>query len=326
MSQIKKDMKHLYYTTILAFLVGTILSFLVGTILSCKKQKSQLIPAEIDDYVISFFQDARDNGLDIYLEDYDLSIEFTILEDATGTCTLPSNVIGIDSLAWKQITEFGKKQLIYHELGHCILGRIHDNDQQFENGECKSMMRDNTMTDCNTNFISDSWRAYYIQELFSTNDDLPDWYDLSSYPRLPDSLSYNLIEIDTTISNRLRLNDAQFEEDANFQICLTLENWQATENCIYIVWAQRDYQLCSNNKTIIRKNTGGANPRGTYYEKVQVNHQDVERLCILKEDNFYHFFVGDRLIHIMDYELLEHKNINVPMDGPINLNLTIFNF
>jgi hypothetical protein len=44
----------------------------------------------------------------------------------TGIANSRANNIVIDRKAWREYNEGGREQLIYHELGHCVLGLDHD--------------------------------------------------------------------------------------------------------------------------------------------------------------------------------------------------------
>ncbi|MEP7320203.1 MAG: hypothetical protein ABI921_15710 [Panacibacter sp.] len=71
--------------------------------------------------------------------------------------------------------------LIFHEMGHCMLGREHDTNLM-PRGYAKSIMYPNDITlyspcvypigdSCNQLYR----RAYYVDELFDTSTPLPDW-------------------------------------------------------------------------------------------------------------------------------------------------------
>jgi len=57
-----------------------------------------------------------------------------------------------------------KEYLVFHELGHCILGRSHSNDI-LENGDCKSIMQSGT-SNCKGNY-NDENREMLLDELFN---------------------------------------------------------------------------------------------------------------------------------------------------------------
>lgn len=72
--------------------------------------------------------------------------------------------------------------LVFHELGHCVLGRDH-NTELLPNGDPKSMMTPGNYDlyapcvyqigdeDCNFTFK----RTYYVDELFDESTPVPDW-------------------------------------------------------------------------------------------------------------------------------------------------------
>lgn len=72
--------------------------------------------------------------------------------------------------------------LVFHELGHCILGREHDNST-LPNGELKSLMNQHDLgvySSCVYAVGSDPCdlrfkRTYYLDELFDENAPVPDW-------------------------------------------------------------------------------------------------------------------------------------------------------
>jgi hypothetical protein len=71
----------------------------------------------------------------IFGEKVQMSIEFsnTLASQYAGMCTVEENdtyrygtrMIQINPTYWPGIGFYGQQQLIYHELGHCALGRVH---------------------------------------------------------------------------------------------------------------------------------------------------------------------------------------------------------
>lgn len=90
--------------------------------------------------------------------------------EVLGKCTIGAPymitpVVRISREHWEYLTDMAKEQLVYHELGHCLLYRGHTETYTTIDGKRipKSVMisyeiSDNTYT---TN------RAYYIHELFN---------------------------------------------------------------------------------------------------------------------------------------------------------------
>lgn len=61
-----------------------------------------------------------------------VSISFGELEyPIIGRCMrgiYPYSYIKVDKIAWDKMNNDGKEELIYHELGHCVLFLLHDDD------------------------------------------------------------------------------------------------------------------------------------------------------------------------------------------------------
>lgn len=96
-----------------------ILIFLVG----CGTK----IEGVIDPAFISYAQDFE---LKMGVSISSISISFAPQKyPVLGVCKIRNMIsdIEIDPVAWNKMSGQGKEQLIYHELGHCALGRPHDN-------------------------------------------------------------------------------------------------------------------------------------------------------------------------------------------------------
>lgn len=72
--------------------------------------------------------------------------------------------IFISQAHWNNLTELGRENLIFHELGHCILNRDHVDRLVEENGEMYpvSVMFPTTLSD----ELYEKHRDYYLRELF----------------------------------------------------------------------------------------------------------------------------------------------------------------
>lgn len=83
--------------------------------------------------VYAFEQDSNDQGTPHHVS---LSIQFGEVDqskaDVVGTCYRyplgAGNHINIDKVRWDRMSADDQKMVVYHELGHCILGRDHRND------------------------------------------------------------------------------------------------------------------------------------------------------------------------------------------------------
>ncbi|MCS6832652.1 MAG: hypothetical protein NZ521_03675, partial [Flammeovirgaceae bacterium] len=85
------------------------------------------------------------------------------------------NIIRIDTqcLAWRY-NDTSREVLIFHELGHAILLRFHDNSR-LPNGAWKTLMTGTRWSIFDFYITEPSRRDYYIDELFNPNTPTPDW-------------------------------------------------------------------------------------------------------------------------------------------------------
>lgn len=82
------------------------------------------------------------------------SIKFTKLETSVyGRCYYFKNRMVINNLFWKDLNNLQREQLIFHELGHCLLKLGHDD------------IGTNLMN--SSDFISDDWYIYDYDNLMN---------------------------------------------------------------------------------------------------------------------------------------------------------------
>ncbi len=149
------------------------------------------VPAEIEPYIQTFLAEAKLRGKDLRINN--LIVEFGTPEhqEICGECLQTSGkpdrqkriIISTQSSCWADITPRVREGLVFHELGHCILGRINHKDTHLPNGDFASLMNTNDVTlyapcvyelsgsNCDQSFK----RPYYLDELFDENTPLPDW-------------------------------------------------------------------------------------------------------------------------------------------------------
>lgn len=100
---------------------------------SCGKPHNKMvaIAPEARPYVDSFEVESAKVGMPIVIDD--LQVVFVHNYDNTetlGSCHQENNatpLINIDQQSWDWGTDAQHEQLVFHELGHCILHRVHDN-------------------------------------------------------------------------------------------------------------------------------------------------------------------------------------------------------
>lgn len=151
---------------------------------ACKREeippKVREIPAIIEPYIELFEQEAASRGLDITIDNLIVEFEEDLRGgDAAGLCTFasessPTPHIRLDTTSFNwQNNEFHRELLVFHELGHCILNRLH-RDDELPNGNFTSIMRSTgeQLYGGNLNYFK---RDYYLDELFDEGTPAPDW-------------------------------------------------------------------------------------------------------------------------------------------------------
>jgi len=113
---------------------------------------------------------ARGLTFDLDLHRLETSLEPIDEGNVVGQCEwhshAPEHVI-IDMEFWENASDLAREYVMFHELGHCILFREHDNSES-PFGNCLSIMASGT-TDCRFGYNSET-REYYLDELFGLID------------------------------------------------------------------------------------------------------------------------------------------------------------
>jgi hypothetical protein len=288
---------------------------------SCTHEHSQHIPSEIRSYVDEFSSDAKDKGIDIDLKNFTLDVSFTSLPDAEGRCYFDGNKVQIDSNFWNRSNQIQRRFIVYHELGHCILDRRHDNTT-LPNGECKSLMRGDVYN-CSENLVSEKWWDYYLSELFVNNEELPAWYDLNEIPA--SVFIINFEKLDTTLAID---PDLERTKDLNCQLKLNpSENFQITfeykDFPIGIIpkiktnYFEFHQSFYGASLYLNYKNPVDPNSKMEIYSNESISFTDRNiKLTVKYKDNLMYFFTNNKLIHVSD----------IDFDSPISIYNLNFNF
>jgi len=143
---------------------------------SCELDSNQFDPIEetqnlnpLEVYLQSFEAEARKRNLIIDLNEIDLTAEIKEIDEdhVAGTCSYSShfpNHITIDESFWNNATNLIREMVVFHELGHCVLGQGHREDTD-ANGNCLSLMQSGT-EGC-TLLYNEINRTYYLDEFFT---------------------------------------------------------------------------------------------------------------------------------------------------------------
>lgn len=126
------------------------------------------VDSELWSYWESFEEEAALRGVDIDLEALELVGIFVEIDQdhVAGSCTFSSNqprVIRIDRTIWKDLPDRYREFIVFHELGHCVLFREHDESTDRQ-GNCLSIMRSG-VDGCRDAYNEDT-RGIYLDELF----------------------------------------------------------------------------------------------------------------------------------------------------------------
>jgi len=157
--------------------------FFILFVSSCSKSHDYKVDSAFSDYLQRFENEAATRGHVFNPTKDGLIIEFGDLTDsAAGLTHYETPVrIQIDRTYWNAISKTAgadmmKEDLLFHELGHALLGRKHLNST-LENGDWKSIMCGGDKVNnrsWNINYRGER-RKYYLDELFDESTKQPDF-------------------------------------------------------------------------------------------------------------------------------------------------------
>lgn len=138
---------------------------------SCSNEEDLNFDA-IDDELLPHFQkfeeEAGKRGLNIQIENEGITAEIANIAspNVAGQCSTGGEDEGsiiIDRPFWERSDYLTREMLVFHELGHCVLSRPHD-DSRNGMGHCNSIMASGTST-CTLEYTAET-RDGYLDELF----------------------------------------------------------------------------------------------------------------------------------------------------------------
>jgi len=120
-------------------------SILMLIMSNCTKQSDNEIEAELKIHFDTFVTEAEAHDMDISLDQIDIGAYVANIEQrgTLGQCKSYSDgskQIVIDQSFWNSASELEREYVVFHELGHCLLGRDHD-DTKDSSGKCISIMQ-----------------------------------------------------------------------------------------------------------------------------------------------------------------------------------------
>jgi len=160
-------------------------------IAACQKKVSFVpvynVPAQFEPYVQSFKTEAAARGQQLTINnliirfDSSMTLQYCALSNVVSSKNDVQKIISLNPYiqCWQNGAQL--ETLLFHEMGHCILGRQHET-ALLPNGDPKSIMYPDDLTmyapcaypisdTCNQGYK----RTYYVDELFNPNTPVPDW-------------------------------------------------------------------------------------------------------------------------------------------------------
>lgn len=141
------------------------------SVASCSKEEEQStnFDSSLQEYFKRFEQEASIRNIHVDLEVSGISGTISAIDEdnVAGQCFFHSqspNHIVIDQEFWNSASHLLREMVVFHELGHCYLGRGHK-ETQSNQGICLSIMRSG-LNGCTDNYNANT-RDDYIDELFT---------------------------------------------------------------------------------------------------------------------------------------------------------------
>ncbi len=176
------------------------------------------IDPEFRPFYKTFIQEANLRGVE--LDTSNLSINFGDALPVAGNCNLTNIHVKINRNFWEGSSNCFKEFLIFHELGHCLLKRLHTS--AFSGGYKRSIMYAKPNEDplgLHENLLSASmdlpFRKFYVDELFNeTVDDAP-WMN--------GNISYSLLTEDRNLVAEYKIGPSETIEISEIPTAFVLE-------------------------------------------------------------------------------------------------------
>lgn len=257
-------------------------------------------------FVESFVKEGAKRGYEIDFSDTGLSIVFGNTPNASASCTeiaghdSGSHQIIVNKDAWQTLNDSLRERLIFHELGHCELNRVHRNDK-FDDGSWKSIMRGDPLSDADEKLPIPYFgfrRDYYINELFNDGVSLPDWANLKfAYDEI--SADSKTLLIDE--QNRSVLQDTiDFAVD-DYELEFVLKTLSGDE-ITWIAWgtAEQHYFFWTRgNHFHFAANSSFQGPFH-FVEDADLNFQNAQKITIRQIGPFCKVFLNEEFFFMVD--------------------------
>ncbi len=287
------------------------------------------VAPEFESYVQEFIAEGAKRGETIDFSDSGLSIKFSEapLNTANGRCFLGRHQIEIDKEDWFSFSALFRSYLLFHELGHCELDRLHKNDQ-FSDGSWKSILKGDPFAgeDLRKPVPYFGFRKdYYIDELFNSSISDPEWADVS-FNYTEEFLKEEVRIVEPTTS---RLNERFQNVTDDYELELTFDlmdergtwttmEWGATGVNYYI-------QMIPDWGYYIGVRDSGMNNILHYRRDLDsANGRLIDKITIRQSEGFEQVFVNEEFIfHLDQQSQLDYVSISALIGDQIVPNFNI---
>jgi len=315
-----------------------ILLFISTLVLSCTQENAPIVEGpvynvdpEFEVYVQEFIAEGAKRGHNIDFSDSGLRIQFSelALDGAAGLCRLGRYDIEIDKANWFQFSERFRAYLLFHELGHCELDRLHRNDK-FGDNTWKSILRGDPFTGIENRFPVAYFgfrKDYYLDELFDEGTPAPDWSKVDfKYDEFLDrteiASAADISRLNEPISDIT--GDYEFEVSfdliADPSIRTRLEWGLRGENYFVYIIPDWGYYVGINAE---------GNDNFLYYSRNInfANDRPIDRITIRRDEGVEKVFVNEEFVfHLDQQQRLDYIQLNAMEGEQINNDLVIDKF
>lgn len=193
----------------------------------------------LEQYIQRFVDEASARNVDIKFG----SINFTFtdnLDFACGTGDSINRLVRISTRpeCWIERTDIEREILMFHEIGHARLGRLHDNTK-LPNGDFKTLMVSGMVSagslDVYTKDTPEK-KAYYLDELLDPNTPVPDWASAKLNPTIIFNDSINDNDTNWEYSNFGNSNHPGEISTTHFTSPGSSLKINATEHSDFSIW------------------------------------------------------------------------------------------
>ena len=255
-------------------------------------------------YVQDFLNEAERRGSTISLEETGLTLKFGAIPNYNGFCYYASNRVIIDEKEWNLFSSHFKSWLIFHELGHCILERQHQNDLLI-NGEWKSLMRGTPFTGIAPSYLPVPFfgfrRTYYLDELFNPSTRSPEWaFTDFNYNDVPLEKKSIFFETSNQPIIHQKFNTSPTNHELEMKLTLP-----PSPNFAQIVWGDTllSYSINLNPVQGYRILVHQGSPSTLLYVNPNLsnyNGKAIEKITIRQHQGFVQIFLNDVFSYLID--------------------------